>query len=494
MKQSARIFFLLLSIPAFSQSLAAFPPLEADSRAAEYARRGNYSWRDLAEISLWASVCGMENTPPRAGAAEMEIIAAGVEELKAAVPASEREKAEYILGFLHRKYFKTYSVNQTRMDLVLSTGRFNCVSSAVLYTIFASALGIKTGGVATRDHAFVTVYTSSGAIDVETTNPYGFDPGNRREFHDGFGKLTGFVYVPARNYRDRYEVNQLELISLIFTNRITELEKQNRYADAIPLAVNRMVLLSGSGTSSQNALETNLFPEPKKTLMDRLINHGASLLNAGREIEALEWAEFASSRYPDSRRWRELTYTALNNHIGKLVNSRRLGEARELIASMTGRVSPGQRKQLENLITDFELVDLSRSIKNEAQADTVLEAIATVEKQEGLGAERIKELRVFCLLKKAEFIAAARGWNAAIAFTSEAIRAYGSNTSLEEGLRIFRSNRISELHNRFATAFNNQRLEEAREIVRKALEEFPDNRQLLADRDLAERAARRLGQ
>src|SRR5208337_2256614 len=111
--------------------------------------------------------------------------------------------AERALTFLHRNLFTSYSVLQTRVDTVLETGVFNCVSSAVLYMILARSVGLSVGGIRTTDHAFCTVLVNGEPVDVETTNPYGYNPGTRKEFSDSFGKLTGFRYVPPSSSTDR---------------------------------------------------------------------------------------------------------------------------------------------------------------------------------------------------------------------------------------------------------------------------------------------------
>ena len=101
--------------------------------------------------------------------------------------------AERALTFLHKNLFTTYSVQQTRVDTALETGVYNCVSSAVLYLILARSVGLSVGGVRTADHAFCSVLVNGQQIDVETTNPFGFNPGAKKDFTDSFGKVTGFT-------------------------------------------------------------------------------------------------------------------------------------------------------------------------------------------------------------------------------------------------------------------------------------------------------------
>jgi hypothetical protein len=434
-----------------------FPGMTPDPMAANFARRGaagDYSWEDLAEIALWASAVG---TAPAANAAAqnttayMTTLRQAVAELRASgeMQGAVRDAAaagDYILTYMHRKFLKSYSTLQTQLDTLLGNGRYNCVSSAVLYLILAQSQGLAVQGVITRDHAFATVYQGDASWDVETTNPYGFDPGNRREFLDQFGKATGFAYVPARNYRDRTSVSPLELISLILSNRIAELESRRRYAEAVPLALNRAALLAG------RQYPGGFFTDPRKDLRDRVLNYGASLLNAGKEEDGLRWAAYAETAFLQAdgqgdSRWQEYINVLVNNRVAKLCRARRFEEARSFLTENQTLLDPAAYRSLEIQVTDGELVTLVSGIK---QAGDTADVIARLDRAEAAGllpATRARELR--------------------------------DNISRW---------RVADYHNRFATAFNRRDYSLARSILDEALAEFPGDRQLGADRTTLNRA------
>jgi hypothetical protein len=401
---------------------------------------------------------------------------------------------------MHKKFLKSYSLTQTRIDTILSNGRYNCVSSAVLYLILANAVNLEVKGVMTRDHAFITVYAGGeapgelmAAIDVETTNPYGFDPGTRRDFHDDFGRLTGFAYVPARNYRDRTTISALELISLIFSNRIADLEGRKRYAEAVPLAVNRTRLLA----DRRDGVSSSIFEDPEKDLVERLLNYGASLVNAGKEEEGLRWAALASGKYPDPARWQEFIFTAANNQMVKLSRGGRISEARVFLAANAGLLSRENFSRLDLMVTnmelaavDAELTKLANQISRADQAEGILAALDQAEAEKRLPAGRARELRSFVIIKTANLLSAAPGrdWLAAIDWIEASIVRYGTEPRLEQAIQNFRSTRVVDFHNRFAAAFNRKNYDEANQILREGLAEFPDNRQLQNDRSTVERA------
>jgi tetratricopeptide (TPR) repeat protein len=495
-----RVFALLLmaAVPLGAAETAVterFPRLEADSRAGELNlldRDGAYSWQDLIDIALWAS--GGSDSGVYAGKNVKEILTnAALELRRSPLPRDLRERGEYILTFIHDRFLKTYSTNQTRVDEIINSGRYNCVSSAVLYTIFAVSVELDVRGVMTRDHAFVTVNTGGDSIDVETTNPYGFDPGSRREFHDAFGTLTGFAYVPARNYRDRASISQLELVSLILSNRIADLESHSRYPEAVPLAVDRAALLA----RRSNPVNSSFFADPNQDLLDRIFNYGASLIKAGRETDALAWCETAWRHYGSAgstagdSRWQEFTYAALNNYMVKLLKAQQIAESRTILTQYSPRISRTQYGNLNSLVVDAELLKRVSGIRGAEDAEAVLRAIASAADQSTISANRAAELRNFILIKEGERIAAEQGPPAAIAYTEAAIARYGRSARLDDALRVHRSNRVADLHNNFADLFNRREYENAREFIQTALTEFPGNRQLTSDLNLAEQALRR---
>ena len=336
-----------------------FPRLEPDPKALEYYRLSGsdhgYSWTKLAEISLWASWdYSVSNLGKIRRAAETL-------NNSPTLPKAAKERAEFILGFMHKNLLKSYSHNQTRIGALLSNGRFNCVSSAVLYMILCRSAGLYVRGVMTKDHAFTILRIGESDIDVETTNLYGFDPGNRKEFSDHFGRVTGFAYVPAHNYRDRQTIGQIELVSLILNNRIAELESSGNYADAVPLAVDRTVLLMGnvSDARPETAEKSHgpIFEHPLKDLVALLLNYGASLLKAGREEDALAWAAAASSMLPNESRWQEFIFAAANNRIAKYVKAGKPKDARNFLGSQKRLINRVHYAHLEAIVIDAERLD-----------------------------------------------------------------------------------------------------------------------------------------
>lgn len=485
MKRLSLIIISFVFLHGFlsAQNRNAEPRLEPDQSAFEFAEmgsNGNYSWEELLDMALWAS--GAAYSPE---SSVRSSIAAAVESLIAAedLPSTKEAQGEYLLDYMHRTFLKNYSVNQTRLDLLVTTGRFNCVSSAVLYTILASGIGLETNGVLTRDHAFIQVNTGAELVDVETTTLYGYDPGSKKEFHDEFGNATGFAYVTPQNYRNRSPISQLELVSLILSNRIADLEPRGFYADAVCIAVDKEALLSMRTRQS----DSPFFSDPHVDVFNRIFNYGASLIQAGRDDEVLAWADTAESRYPDER-WQSLVFTAMNNQIVKMLRSKKIADARIFLDTEVSRLIPENYVKLEILVSDAELVQLTTLISTSEEAEQALERIDQVERQGFFSAARITELRNYVLLKESERRAKSFGWQEAITYIENTVNNYGGNAQLQNALNVYKNNKAIDFHNQFAVLFNARNYGEALELVQNALEEFPGNRQLTSDLRTVERA------
>jgi len=469
-----------------------FPRLEPEPKAYSYHQLSTQdaalSWMELAEISFWASGNLSETN--------LQKIRIAVETMNKTndLPSSGREKAEFILTYMHRNILKSYSLYQTKIDTIFSNGSYNCVSSAVLYMILCTSAGIDVSGVVTKDHALAMVHINGEDIDVETTNRYGFDPGNKKEFNDQFGRTTGFAYVPARNYRDRQTISKIELISLILNNRISDYERQNRYSDSVPLALDMAALLAGetSGSVSKTNSQNSLFEDPNSFLMDRIFNYGAWLLRSGREEDGLKWAATASSVFPDAQRWQEFVAVAVNNRISKLLRENKITDARSFLETRKNELTQANYTQFDNILTDAELLNRANKISGIDDGNDVISAIERSRVNGKLSSKRADELITFAVQKTASLLCAAPGrdWRSAINYIENALNRFGANRELEQSLRTYRNNLAAEFHNRFAAEWNKKKYDEAENILNEGLAEFPSDRQLLSDMETVKRQKR----
>ena len=237
-------FFSIIPLSADSSSFLSGTPF------GDYAmKKEPLTVRELSELSLLAS--GLETGRISPYIRKIDSL---LKQSESSVSSSmsDEEKGEALLNFLHDNLFRRYVTEQTRIDVLLDRGTYNCVSSALIYMILTRYHSIPVIGILTDDHAFCQLpFSGEEGIDVETTTAYGFNPGVRKEFQSSFSGRTGYTYVPPGNYRARQQIGDLDMAGLVLKNRLVELQKANRNLEALTLAADHLSL-TGSALARED--------------------------------------------------------------------------------------------------------------------------------------------------------------------------------------------------------------------------------------------------
>jgi hypothetical protein len=226
--------------------------------------------------------------------------------------------------------------------------------------------------------------------------------------------------------------------------------------------------------------------------MDRLFNFGAMLLRAGKEEESLRWAAAASPVYPDEKRWQEFIMAAVNNHMLRLINSNKQAEARLFIDEQKNVLSQANYDKLDALLVDSELFNRANQIRTVADGDSFVNAVEQARDSGKVPEKRATELITFAIQKAASYISTqpAGNWRAAIQYIEASLSRLGANRELEQALNVYRGNLATDYHNRFASEWNKKNYNEAERILNEGLVEFPNDRQLLSDKQIVARQNR----
>jgi tetratricopeptide (TPR) repeat protein len=216
---------------------------------------------------------------------------------------SPHEKGEKLLQFLHEgPMAQGYESNQTLLSTLLDTGKYNCVSSAVLYNVVAGRLGLEARAVEIPGHVYSVLYVHGKPIDVETTNAHGFDPANPEQ-REKLRKEKGITVLADKHSGQGREVRDLGLAAVIWANRSASLAEAKRYHEAA-LAGFRALCLDpespGALTNAQAALNNGclyLSGEGKHEEAERMAGVGLELdpannsLRNNHVLACLAWAE-----------------------------------------------------------------------------------------------------------------------------------------------------------------------------------------------------------
>lgn len=145
-----------------------------------------------------------------------------------------------VFGYLHQNILTgKYQIDATNPGVTLKTGRYNCVSAAILFKLLAEAAGYPTRIQQLPTHAFCRVETTFASIPVECTAPRWLDEVARvpqfglakraptigsgdRSPEDDLGRLVSASRVSERDWR-LYEqgrtMSETQIVGTIFYNR-----------------------------------------------------------------------------------------------------------------------------------------------------------------------------------------------------------------------------------------------------------------------------------
>jgi len=297
------------------------------------------------------------------------------------------ELGDDLLQYIHNQYLRRYNVKQTRLDELLKEGTYNCVSSAIFYLILSRSLGFAVYGVKTVDHSFCAIQVGEKYYDVETTSVYGFNPGEKKEFTDDFGKVTGYAYVPPGNYSEREIIDEKELLFLILHNRVVLHFEKRQYGEAVSLAVDGYELI-------KNDFALTL-------LLQAFTQYSLWIVSSKQFASGAEILQKASSRYLKQEKLREL-----HGHI----------------------------------IIEWVLHNIERTDFAQAQ-----DLISSNYKAEIISQDNYRELTVYLYQKKAEYYAKHNGNKSALEVINRGLMLIGGDKGLLQSKILYTYNYIIEL-------------------------------------------------
>ena len=375
---------------------------------------------------------------------------------------SAYEQGEFILNWIHNNILKNYIEEQTLMDVLIDTGNYNCVSSAVFYLIMTREAGLITETIETSDHAFCSVKTDDGWIDVETTTSYGFNPGVKKEFQQAFNQ-TGYTYVPPGNYRNRKRIDDKETIALIMQNRMSVLQKHNIHDKAVGLSIDRWTFAD---------TENNL-----KDMNDSFRNWSAALNNKGSYTEAYYFLSDVSQKYNLLNENRDLLYDLAYNQIITLTNNNKFNLANNFLLETETILNDDDKNKLEKLVIKDYLADI---VRNESY-DVSLPLVRSAYRSGSISKLLWQNWITILHQNEALLISRNEGWWESWRFMESLPSEEKSLSSIKSSIIRAHDNWSFEIHNKFADLFNDRDFLKAEQILKQGLSLDPENKYLLED-------------
>ena len=362
------------------------------------------------------------------------------------------EKAERLLKFLHEGPMKGgYESKQTDLHTILDHGTFNCVSSAALFNVIGSRIGLEVVAVEVPQHVFSVVIDGSRRIDVETTSPRGVDPK---------GVKTPKGTAPADRYAgNRREVGELGLAAVIVYNHGVGMIEMNLYHESMMTSLRALSLDPSNPSAAQNTLAgfvkwslelnecekyeealvilaTGLEISPKDSAMlnNRKVlwhSYAESRSKAGKMEEALDVLRRAAKAIPGEDFETRQAFLFIDR-ANELVESGKWIEALKLFDSGVAKVD----KKAAAKIKDARIgLFLNRSVAamEKGEYEAALEILKEGEKLEPKDG-RIKNNAVAAFDKWANNLMEKKDWAGAVAVYEKGLAQFPGDSHLKNNL------------------------------------------------------------
>ncbi len=386
---------------------------------------------------------------------------------------SERVKAEEVLMLMYEKTLRRYSARQTRITTMFDEGTYNCVSSSVLYLALAKAAGLDVIGNRAPDHCFCSVIIDGKKFDVETTNPMGFNPGEKRMIEQN-GSGTKYATVPKKIYNGRYEISDAMLVSLVARNiNSIEMDKKN-YETAVPVAASRFVFIQNDDVSQYN--------DGRKDLDVTFSNYAAELQKKKKFYESMLWMDSVVERWGMSDGLRQNYSDSIYNAVVSLIDKKDFDSATENLEKRKEFVVQKDCEELEQNIFIFSTSDAAEKISSfnekvlyiKKQMSNPLAKNKKVANRLNTILENVWIKRISGVIDSDDFIGAAK-------LCDDALSDLPSSTKLKQMRQTSLNNYAVTVHNAFADFANKGKYDEARKVLDEGLKNYPGSSTLKND-------------
>ena len=384
---------------------------------------------------------------------------------------SEEEKADSILHLMYDCVLLSYYKPQTRLTKAFDEGVYNCVSSAILYYALAKAAGLNVYANRVPDHCFCTVIINGKHIDVETTNPMGYNPGEKKQISSN-ARGTKYAIMPKNIYNGRTKINARMLVSLVPQNVISYNLSSNDYATFVPVAAARRVFLQNeSSTELNDGVE----------IFEVVASNYANILSRSkRYIDSMYWMDAVVKRWGFTKGLKSNYEDAVFNACLCFSEQGDFEKAKTEYNAHKSNLDSAHQKEIEGTIFLYETNAKSQSLGSEEktiaylkeQMKNPLAQDAKIKKQLTTMLEnswiRILNANKMDFLKSAEL-------------AGNALKDVPQSQKIKQFRQQSLSNYAIEVHNEFAKLANGGQYEKAMKVLEKGLEKVPDNQRLQSD-------------
>ena len=385
---------------------------------------------------------------------------------------NETDRAKQILSLMYEKTLTTYIESQSRITTMFQKGTYNCVSSSILYLSLAKAAGLKVIPQKTPSHAFCSVYINEEKIDVETTNPYGFNPGTKHELQAQNNKKA-YAIIPQIKYQNRIEISEKNLISLIGANLYGIYLDKNIFEPAIQLALARINFLKTENTKIKE--------EARSDLDTIFSNYSIFLENKNNYFHSLNFLKDCVNKIEITEKLKETYNISLYNATVHELNNRNITHAKELFDSHKENISYDFQIKISEMIYIEELQSkLENATITEALQilDNTEKEITLTQNQNNL---RINNLKEFFWIESINQDAAKENYIQAAKMADDYLLKMPNSQNLKQLKKTCLKNHEIYIHNKIVPLVNQKKYSQAMKILQEGLKENPTSIEIQND-------------
>ncbi len=444
----------------------------------------NYTADEVFEMALLFSEC-------ERGSEDWKFCWKQFEEIKKEAASEEmmsldeEERGRAILKLLYRDYLAAYSLTQTKINVAMDKGFYNCVSSAVLYMAAAKAAGLDVRGQRTTQHAFCSIYvpavggTAGGKpgqlkkIDVETTNPYGFNPGSKEEIeHES--QIRKYYVVPKKYYSNRTEVSDGIFTGLIAGNLCSDYIKTENYKKAVPLGAARWEAVRNENSKSVASVRNEF---------DILASNYVNLIpaNATTYSSTLDWFSTFIERWGRTAFLQKNLDASFVNLLVLCNKEQDYPLAKSAYEKYKDKVSQQQLTKSEEIITDIIILSATNDISTEEKIVETNRLLTTKDLSNPIRQKRAQLHLESFWLDQLNALMNSRDYEEGYTKAGQALDQLPKSTKIKAMQNNFYNNSIAIIHNNFARQANAGKFDEAQSILEAGLEKFPGDKSLTKD-------------
>ena len=310
-------------------------------------------------------------------------------------------------------------------------------------------------------------------IDVETTNPYGFNPGSKEEI-EHTDQIKKYYVVPKKYYSNRQEVSDGVFVGLIAGNLCADYIKSGDYTKALPLGAARWDAVKNEPIKSVASVRNSF---------DILAANYVNLLppSAASYFSTLDWFSAFIDRWGSTDFLQKNLDSSIINLLVLCFQEKNYPLASEAYEKYKTKLSPSQTVKSEEIITDTIIITTTDGLPPEQKVEEINRLLSSDVLANSARQNRANLHLESYWLEYLNQLMNSRNYELGYTNASIALNQLPRSTKIKAMQNGFYNNQIATIHNSFAKQANARNFEAAQALLEEGLEKYPNDKTLKKD-------------